>query len=213
MRNENEFTRASRVAMMLVLTMGLAACAPEEAPEWAPDDIVTEPEPGVAEPLTVDIEGDETSVTGEATVSRIGESVMVSLTVQNLPGEGPFQAHLLSGRCDDRQDLADMGDPATPEPVEPTEPGEQPMDRPTQPGMQQQGQVLSSLENIQVTAQTGTSTSTVPVSQLQGHDRAFIQIEDSAGQPIACGDIDDLGQATLGTGTAPGTDPGTTPRY
>lgn len=237
MRIEENMTRVCRIAMMLALPLAFVACAPEEQDELETPD-ATVPEAGLEEeaaaPFTVDIEGDdvegmETEVEGEATITRLADSLMVTLSVENLPGEGPFQAHIHAGTCDARPDVAgatDLGETGTTRDMGET--GETGDVTTGQPGAQQpdQGRVLVPLEPVRVGAlagpddtpatgdveadHTGMSTTTVASSQLQGQQQAFIQIHREDGSPIACGDIDDLSRINLDAGTTgPGTAPGT----
>jgi hypothetical protein len=217
MRKPNEFSRVLQVAMMLALPVGLASCAPEDGDELdTPETTIpdTDADMGVeAQPMTIDIEGVDTDVEGEATISRAGESLMVSLTLENLSGEGPFQAHLLSGRCEDRENAMGenrpLTEPATTEPgttPPATEPGTTPGATPGQTMPGAQGQVLATLEPIQVSGattdegQAGMSHSTVPVSGLQGQTQAFIEVQGQGTQTVACGNVDNLNQILMGTG-------------
>ena len=230
MRNEIEFARVTRVAMILALPLWLAACAPEEGEELYETPEATTPGGELeeaAEPLQVDIVGDEGSeVDGEATLTQMGDSFTVALSLENLPGQGPFQAHIHAGTCEDRAELAE-----TAEPGETARPGETEVDEDRNP---EQDRVLVPLEPVTVggamgatePAQPGTtpepgtegqvegmnsgmSTTTVAKSQLEGQEEAFIQVHGEGGRAIACGNIADLGSATLGTGT--GTTPGSAP--
>lgn len=214
MRKPNKFTRMLQVAAMLALPIGLVSCAPEEGEELeTPETTLPDADMDMGaegQPMTVDIEGLEGSnVSGEATISRVGESLMVSLSLENLPAEGPFRAQIVSGMCEDRENM--MG---TPEPTEPgTEPGTDPATTPdpATPGQTtgMQGQVLATLEDVQVSGATGTdaagqagmSHSTVPVSDLQGQTQAHVEIQGQGNQAVACGNIDNLGQVLMGTGT------------
>lgn len=232
MRKPNEFTRVLQLAAMLALPIGFVACAPEDGeeldtPETTLPEAETDMGAGDAEPMTVDIEGvGGANVQGEATISRVGESLMVSLTMEELPGEGPFRAQILSGMC---RDDAMGGTDAMDEPVTTPDAGTGTPDA-TQPGTDmsgmQDGQVLATLEDIQVSGATGTtegqagmSHSTVSVTDLQGQTQAHIEILGQDNQAVACGNVNNLSQVLMGTGTgtgttpmtpAPGTAPGTT---
>jgi hypothetical protein len=182
---------------------------------------------GAAEPITIDIEGvNDSEVEGEATISRVGESLMVSLSLEELTGEGPFRAQILSGRCEDHTMMGQGGTtaPGT---------GTTSMDTTAAPGaatpstgMQMQGQVLAALEPIQTSGaaqpgttgqpgvgQAGMSHSTIPVTGMQGSTQAFIEVQGQGARTVACGDIDDLNRLMLGgtSGTTPGATPGTRP--
>jgi hypothetical protein len=211
MHMENELARVLRLGMALVVSVGLAACAPEteeelDTPETSTPDVTTTPAP---EPMTVDLQAVENSnVSGDATLTRSGESIMVALTLENLPSAGPFQAQLISGRCENGG--ATTPAPSTPAPTTPA-----PGARGTTPSTQtppatgaESGRVLATLESIQVTgtapAQNGMSHSTVAVSSLQGNMDAAIKVTDGS-KTIACGNLSNIGSLTSGTTTAPGT--------
>jgi hypothetical protein len=225
---------------MLVLPIGLASCAPDEDEELetevtpAPD---TGPGVDAVEPVTVDINNiGESEVEGEATISRVGESLMVSLQLEELSGTGPFRAQIVSGRCEDVENVADRA----------TEPGTTPATPPpagtggtptTTPGTTQTGQVLATLEPIQVSGTTGTtppagqpgtpttegqagmSHSTIPVTDLRAAQQARLEVHGQGAVTIACGNIDNLNQLLSGAGTTggatmtppAGTTPNTTP--
>jgi hypothetical protein len=181
------------------------------------------------EPVTVDINGVESEVEGEATISRVGESLMVSLQLEELTGAGPFRAQILSGRCEDRENVANQpsGTPGTDAPATTTPPGT------TTPGAadQAQGQVLATLEPVQLTgatpppaggtaaSQAGMSHSTIPVIDLQSATQAFIEVQGEGARTVACGNIDNLtnllaggtGGATMSPPAAPSTTPGAAP--
>ena len=161
--------------------------------------------------------------TGIAETTRMMDSLMVTLSLENLPGPGPFQAHIHAGTCQAEEEVLE-GEAETPEPGETPEQDEATAD---------QGRVLVPLEDVTVGAlgatpstpestpsattpgtelqgeNNGMSMSTIAVSQLQGQQRAFVQVHGEGGQPIACGNIDDLGRATMGAGM--GASPSTTP--
>jgi hypothetical protein len=213
MRKENEFTRVLRVGMALVLSAGLAACAPEEEEELETPEPTTDVTTPAAEPITVDIESVENSnVSGDATISRSGESIMVALTLENLPSAGPFQAQLVSGRCDADTNISTT--PSTPSttPGAPSTPGQTtPPAATTTPGTES-SRVLATLETIQVTgtapAQNGMSHSTVPLSSLQGATDAAIKVMEGT-RTVACGNVNNINDLTMGgsTTTTPGTAP------
>jgi len=224
MRHDKECTRVLRIGMMLVLPIGLASCAPEDTDDWTAPDPITDDRVGVrAEPITVDIDSEDTNVEGEATITRVNDTFTIALNLENLPGAGPFQAHIVTGRCEDvrrmagmpvnngttmpapgTQDTLDMqGTPGTPGTM--GTPGTQ------TPARGQVGQELASLQDVRVTAandQAGMSTSNVSVSELRGHQAAIV-IRDPNGLMMACGDLENLDEATAAPGTAPGTSPGT----
>jgi hypothetical protein len=236
MRMPNEFTRILQVGMMLVLPVGLASCAPEDGEEMETPEETTLPDTGVTgavEPVTVDInEVEDSEVEGEATISRVGESLMVSLQLENLTGAGPFRAQILSGRCEDRPEMGQAPAPGT---TGTTTDTAAPATTGT-PGAMQQGQVLATLEPIQVSGaagqpgagqpttgegQAGMSHSTIPASDMQAVQQAFIEVHGEGARTIACGNIDNLsrlisadagatGGATM-TPPAGGTTPGGTP--
>lgn len=206
MRMENELARVLRLGMALVVSVGLAACAPEseeelDTPETTTPDVTTTPVP---EPMTVGIEAVENSnVSGDATLTRSGESIMVALTLENLPSAGPFQAQLISGRCD--SEGATTPAPTTPAPgARSTTPGAQ---TPPATGAES-GRVLATLETIQVTgtapAHNGMSHSTVAVSSLQGNMDASIKVTDGS-KTVACGNLSNISNLTSGATTTPGT--------
>jgi hypothetical protein len=204
MRMENELARVLRLGMALVVSVGLAACAPGEdeeleTPEATPD-VTTTPAP---EPMEVDIEAVENSnISGDATLTRSGESIMVALTLENLPSAGPFQAQLISGRCDAASTPAPGAPSTTPSTPSTTPPA-------TTSGTQS-ARVLATLENIQVTgtapAQNGMSHSTVPVSGLQGNTDASIKVTDGT-KTVACGNVNNLSNLISTTTTTPSTPP------
>ena len=237
MRKENDLNRMCRIALMMALPLGLVACAPDEGEELDETPEATMPEVDRSEafePMTVELEGEDiegtlSEVDGEATITRVEDSLMVSLSLENLPGTGPFQAHIHAGSCDARDEAYEETD--EPEPGETVDQDEV--------AAGEQGRVLVPLEAVTVggMASTGTpestpsattpgtepegenhgmSMSTVAISQLQGHEEAFIQVHGEGGQVIACGNIDDLSRATMGAGmgatpTTPSTTPGTEP--
>jgi hypothetical protein len=234
MLKPNDFSRILQVSMMVALHFALASCAPDENDEidTTVDSVPAAVEPSTPEPVTFDLESVDSEVDGEATVSRVGESLMVSLTLDKLAGEGPFAAQVVSGRCEDRDDTAARTTtPATPGA---TPPATTPQPPATEAGMQ--GQVLATLEPIQlspatpaqpggVAAQSGMSHSTIPVTSFHAMPDAFIQVQGQASRVIACGNIDNLDgllSGTAGTTTAPvtpapgtpapGTAPATPPR-
>jgi hypothetical protein len=150
MRKPNEFTRILQVGIVMTLPFALASCTREDRKEEIDTPEVTTvpeaPREGTAEPVTVDIQSVDSKVDGEATISRVGESLMVSLALEKLAGEGPFRAAILSGRCEDRKDTVANRTPApqtgtgrdTATPRAGTTP------------TQGQGQVLATLEPIQL---------------------------------------------------------------
>jgi hypothetical protein len=232
MRKPNEFTRILQVGMMLVLPVGLASCAPDDGEEMETPEETTLPDAGTdtVEPVTVDINSvGESEVEGEATISRVGESLMVSLQLEELMGAGPFRAQILSGRCEDREEVTQgQTPPAT---------GADTGRTATAPGAAgaTHGQVLATLEPIQVSGATGTppaggqpaaegqagmSHSTIPVSDLRAVQQALIEVHGEGARTIACGNIDNLSQLLSAAGTTGGatmtppagsTTPGTTP--
>jgi hypothetical protein len=203
MRMENELARVLRLGMALVVSVGLAACAPEADEEMETTETTTPevtPTPA-AEPMTVDLEAVENSnVSGNATLTRSGESMMVALMLENLPSAGPFQAQLVSGRCDSEGAAAPA--PGAPS----TTPGAQ---TPPATGMET-GRVLATLEAIQVTgtapAHNGMSHSTVAVSNLQGNTDASIKVTEGS-KTVACGNLSNISNLTSGTTSTPGTAP------
>jgi hypothetical protein len=218
MRKPNEFTRILQVGMMLVLPVGLASCAPDDGEEMETPEETTLPDTGpvtdVVEPVTVDINSVDSEVEGEATISRVGESLMVSLQLEELAGTGPFRAQILSGRCEDRPTTDAPGTTGTGTPGTGAAPGTT--------NMTQQGQVLATLEPIQVSGATGQPTtpptggqpaagegqagmshSTIPVGDFRAMQQAFIEVQGQGSRTIACGNIDNLNQ--LLSATAGGT--------
>jgi hypothetical protein len=226
MRKPNDFSRILQVSMMVALPFALASCAPDENDEMdtTGDSVPAVVEPAAPEPVTVDLASVDSEVDGEATVSRVGEALMVSLTLDKLAGEGPFSAQVVSGRCEDRDNAANA--PADPRGATP--PATTPPSATTPPttgtAMDMQGQVLATLEPIQlspatpaqpggVASQSGMSHSTVPLSDFHAMSNAFIQVQGQASRVIACGNIDNLDRllsGTAGTTSAPMT-PSTTP--
>ena len=213
MGKENEINRVLRAGMALALSVSFAACAQKDEAEL---DTPEESTPAVeqTETKTVDIEGVNSSISGEATLSRSAESIMVSLTLENLPGAGPYQGQLISGKCDAVESTTTP--PTTPPSTTPPQ---------TTPGMEA-GRRLALLESIQVTGtapqQTAMSHTTIPISTLTGNNEVAIKITGEGSATVACGDLDDLNDlisANAGTtgsapygGTTPSTPPaGTTP--
>jgi len=220
MRHDKECTRVLRIGMMLVLPIGLASCAPEDTDDWTAPDPITDDRVGVRmEPITVDIDSEDTDVEGEATLTRVNDTFTIALNLENLPGAGPFQAHIVTGRCEDLRRMAGipgnngMTGPATGTQdtlgIQGTPGAPGPMQT---PATGQVGQELASLQDVRVTAandQAGMSTSNVSVPDLQGHQNAAIVIRGPNGLMMACGDIENLHEATMAPGTVPGTGPGT----
>jgi hypothetical protein len=228
MRKPNEFTRILQIGMMLVLPIGLASCTRDEGEEMETPEETNLPDTNdvnaAAEPVEVDINGVESDVDGQATITRVGESLMVSLTLEKLAGEGPFRGQIVSGRCEDREDQTpnrtETGRNTTP--GQPTTPGATPPAGTTTPAAQQ---VLATLEPIQVagatgqptpaTEKSGMSQSTVPVADLRGMRDVHIEVQGTGARTIACGNITDMDKLLLGgTGgatVAPMTPSPTTP--
>jgi hypothetical protein len=243
MRKPIDLNRILQVSMMVALPLALAACAPDDGDDM---DTLEDSVPAVttedvtAEPVTVDINSVDSEVDGEATVSRAGESLMVSLTLTELAGEGPFVGQIVAGRCEDREDtVANRTDaPATTPGTNPPAAGTTPQT--PAPGTTpttdnpNQGQVLARLEAIQLTGATGGTTppaggaaaapgqsgmshSTIPVSDLRSMPDAFIEVQGTGSRTIACGNIGELDRlltGTTGTVVAPVTPapaPGTRP--
>ena len=231
MRKPIEFTRILQVGMVMALPFALASCTREEKKEEIKTPEATTvpeatPENMAAEPVTVDIQSVDSKVEGEATISRVGESLMVSLSLDKLAGEGPFRAQILSGRCEDRKDTVANRAPAP-------QTGGAKRDSAAPRGgttpTQAQGQVLASLEPIQLSGatggaaaeQSGMSHSTVPVSAMHGMTQAYIEVQGTGAHTIACGNVDHMDKmmsgATTGAPTTtapvtPGTQtPGTAP--
>ena len=105
MRKPNEFTRILQIGMMLVLPVGLASCTRDEGDEMETPEETNLPDSNevnaAAEPVEVDINGVDSEVEGEATITRVGESLMISMTLEKLAGDGPFRGTIMSGRCED----------------------------------------------------------------------------------------------------------------
>ena len=223
MRKSIELSRILQVGMVMTLPFALASCTREERKEEikTPEETAVPeatPESMAAEPVTVDIESVDSKVEGEATISRVGESLMVSLSLDKLAGEGPFRAQILSGRCEDRKDTVANRAPApqTGGTGRDTAAGARAGTTPTQA----QGQVLATLEPIQLSGatggaaaeQSGMSHSTVPVSSMHGMMQAYIEVQGTGARTVACGNIDHMDKmmsgATTGAPTTPAT-PGT----
>jgi hypothetical protein len=204
MRTENELSRVLRLGMALVVSVGLAACAPEEEAELETPETEA-PDVEAVEPMEVDIESVNSTVEGEATITRTGESLMVSLTLENLPGQGPYQGQLVTGRCDAIEDAAERG-ATTPPATPPQTPA---------PGMES-GRVIGTFDPIQVAgtgaSMTATGHATIPVSGIQGATEGALKITSEGGQTVACGNVNNLNELTMGSAGTPGSAPyGTTP--
>jgi len=210
MRTENELSRIFRLAMALVVSAGLAACAPEEEAELETPETEA-PDVDTVEPMEVDIESVNSTVEGEATITRTGEQLMVALTLENLPGQGPYQAQLVTGRCDAIEDAAEGDRPAT------TPPANNPPANPQTPAPgTESGRVIGTFDPIQVTgtgtAMTATGHATIPVSGIQGATEGALKITSQGGQTVACGNVNNLNELTMGSAATPGSAPyGTTP--
>jgi hypothetical protein len=245
MRKPNDLTRILQLGMMVALPIALAACAPDDGDDLdtMEDSVSTTPamESTPVEPVTVDLGSVDSEVDGEATISRAGESLMVSLTLDNLAGEGPFRGQIVSGRCEDRENQVgnrtDAPAPGTTPPAGTapgTTPGATTPQTPASADDMNQGQVLASLEPIQMSGattttpggqpsgqapsaadQSGMSHSTIPVTDFRSMREAFIEIQGQASRTVACGNIDNLDRLLAGTaGTTttpmtPGASPGT----
>ena len=217
MRKPNEFTRILQIGMMLVLPIGLASCTRDEGKEEMETPEETNlPDTNVnaaAQPVEVDINGVDSDVSGEATITRVGESLMVSLTVEKLAGDGPFRGQIAAGRCEDmKAEIPNRTETGR------TTPGATPPAGTTTPATE--GQVLATLEPIQVAGATGQATpateksgmsqSTVPVADLRGMRDVHIEIQGQGARTIACGNISDMDKLLMG-GTGGATVAPTTP--
>jgi hypothetical protein len=203
MRTRNELSRVFRLGMVLVVSAGLAACAPEEEAELETPETEA-PDVEAVEPERVDIESVNSTVEGEATITRTGQDLMVALTLENLPGQGPYTAQLVTGRCDAIEDAAEGDRPAT------NPPANNPQ---TTPGMES-GRSIGTFDPIQVTgtgtAMTATGHATIPASSIQGATEGALKIMQGS-QTVACGNVNNLNELAMGSATPGGAYPGTTP--